>query len=96
MVLDIESIINDENELKNAFEEICESIIILMQVTLHVNNPEEYKGRIFSKEDGDKIIIAYLEKVSHPKNISNANRTRGKWDIHYPEIYSEVYSAIEI
>mgnify|MGYP001565310815 FL=1 len=91
MVLDIESILKDERELGLAFEEISESVVVLNQMK-YTPHPDKYKGRIFSKDEGEKIMTAYLKKISNPKKTSNINKTRKQWKMYYSEIEKKVYS----
>lgn len=93
MASTIESIINDSKLLSKSFNDLLISVDILKQIDLNLSL-SDYKGAIYSKEEGDKIINFYSQKYGNNKTLKTIHRVRSRWDSSYEKIRKEIYSKL--
>ena len=88
---DIKSILFDLAELKKAYDNINDSILILEQIKYNIN-PNEYAGEKFSLEEGNKIIVEFLRINTNPRITKVISRNKDIWNDHYDDIKNKIYS----
>lgn len=93
MVSNIESILNNSEMLSKAFNDLRDSIDILKQIELKTPLTD-YKGGIYSKEEGNRIIHTYSSTHTHQKIVQIIGRVEFLWNSDYEIIKREIYSNL--